>query len=602
MYSKIVSFLFYMFFTCVIFNPQVNGATIYFYLFIPFLDPKFVRFLTATVRHWSVPLVLAVAVSLLGSPSVAARVVSIAICIGYLMYTMGRRISYLHHWMGINIVFAMLQFVLYYVDKGLAWQLGPTQLAQTIWGPYATRTYTNFFEIFYFARVSGFSREAGFFSSLLVASLIAYLLTEKVNKKVVALYCVGLFISFSKSSMVLFIFLALYPMRHKLRLIHPLVVLTAFIGVVGLISVYLGNHAFFGSTTFAHRLGGYPFMVEARLEDLLAGVNAEDVRSHYMYMPSMRLVQTEIAAGIPFAGLPASVADMGLFSALLLFGVVAFTASDGFVMLLLLLVTSTVSITTVTSFVPIAYLVLYWPRFAAYRAKRTWFMQERFALTPIERFGFGRARRMRLAGAPWRRKLLVVTGPAPRSGKTFVAANLAGVNARAGKRVLLIDGDLRRGRMAFLFGLSGSAGLAQVLDGMVNVDRVIRSVGGTGVDVIPAGGLPADPVELLSNGRLPRLIQQVAPHYDLIIVDTPPMLSVDDASVIAALGGSAVLVAQPGRRSEDELEEAVRQLDEVGAHVVGVVFNGGMPRPSEGRTRAYAGGYGARRRRPSVSY
>ncbi|VXC68187.1 Exopolysaccharide biosynthesis-like tyrosine-protein kinase [Burkholderia sp. 8Y] len=603
MYSKIVSVLFYMFFTCVIFNPQINGATIYFYLFIPFLDPKFVRFLTATVRHWSVPLVLAVAVSLLGSPSVAARVVSIAICIGYLMYTMGRRISYLHHWMGINIVFAMVQFVLYYVDKGLAWQLGPTQLAETIWGPYATRTYTNFFEIFYFARVSGFSREAGFFSSLLVASLIAYLLTEKVNKKVVALYAVGLFISFSKSSLILFIFLALFPLRHKLRLIHPLVILTAFIGVVGLIAVYLGNHAFFGSTTFAHRLGGYPFLLDARLEDLLAGVTADDVRSHYMYMPSLRLVETEIAAGIPFAGLPASVADMGLFSALLLFGVVAFTASDGFVMLLLLLLTSTVSITTVTSFVPIAYLILYWPRFAAYRQKRTWFMQESFALTPIERFGFGRAKRMRLAGAPWRRKLLVVTGPASRSGKTFVAANLAGVNARAGKRVLLIDGDLRRGRMAYLFGISGSAGLAQVLDGIVDVDRVIRSVGASGVDVIPAGGMPADPVELLSNGRLPRLIQQVAPHYDLIIIDTPPVLSVDDASLVAALGGSTVLVAQPGRRSEDELEEAFRQLDQVGAHVVGVVFNNGMGRPAgERTTRAYPGGYAARRRRPSVSY
>jgi capsular exopolysaccharide synthesis family protein len=601
MYSKIVSVLFYMFFTCVIFNPRVNGYTIYFYLFIPFLDPSYLRFLTATARSWSGPLLVAVAVSLLGSPSVAMRVISIALCIGYLMYTMGRRICYLHHWMGINVAFAIVQFAVYYVDRGLAAQLGPTLLAQSIWGQYATRTYSNYYEIFYFARASGFSREAGFFSSLLVASLIAHLLTEKVNKKLVAMYCVGLFICFSKSSLILFIFLALFPLRHKLRLIHPLLVFTAFIGVVGLTGIYLGSHDFYGSTTFAHRFNGYPFLLDAKLEDLLGGVTADDVRSRYMYLPAFRLVETEIASGVPFAGLPASIAEMGLFSALLLFGVVAFTASDGFVMLLLLLLTSTVSITTVTSFVPIAYLILYWPKFAAYRAKRTWFMQERFALTPLERFDFRRSKRLRFAAAPWKRKVLVVTSPAPRSGKTFVAANLAGINAAGGKRVLLIDGDLRRGRIAFLFGLSGNAGLAQVLEGRTDVDRVIRSVGTSGaVDVIPAGDLFVDPAQLLSNGRLARLLQQLAPRYDLIVIDTPAVLSIDDACLVAPLGGTTVLVAQPGQR-RDELEEAVRQLDQVGAHIAGVIFNA-IPPASEERTRAPASGFAPRRRHASIPY
>src|SRR6478735_8091311 len=103
MYPRIVSALFYMFFTCVIFNPEVNGFTIYFYLFIPFLDPGFSRFLASTVRRWSVPLLVAVLLSLTGSPSVAVRVISLAICIGYILYTMDRRINYLHHWMAINV-------------------------------------------------------------------------------------------------------------------------------------------------------------------------------------------------------------------------------------------------------------------------------------------------------------------------------------------------------------------------------------------------------------------------------------------------------------------------------------------------------------------
>ncbi|SAK66380.1 hypothetical protein AWB81_02680 [Caballeronia arationis] len=389
MYPRIVSALFYMFFTCVIFNPEVNGFTIYFYLFIPFLDPGFSRFLASTVRRWSVPLLVAVLLSLTGSPSVAVRVISLAICIGYILYTMDRRINYLHHWMAINVAFALVQFTLYYVDKGLAWQLGPTQLAKTIWGPYATKTFTNFFEIFYFARVSGFSREAGFFSSLLLSSLVLYLFTEKVNKKMVFIYFFGLFIGFSKSSMLLFIFAALYPFRHKLRAVHPLVILVAFIGSVSLMAIYLADHGFFGSETFAHRFGGYPFMYDARLEHLIFGITPADVLAHYKYLPYIRMVEPEALAGVPFAGLPASVADMGLFSALLLFGVVAFTASDGFVMALLLLITSTVSITSVTSFVPIAYVVLYWPRFSAYRAQR---MQQQLAeeqqlpRNPLNRF------------------------------------------------------------------------------------------------------------------------------------------------------------------------------------------------------------------------
>jgi hypothetical protein len=92
-------------------------------------------------------------------------------------------------------------------------------------------------------------------------------------------------------------------------------------------------------------------------------------------------------AGVPFAGLPASIADMGIFSAVLLFGVVAFTAGNGFVMLLFLLISSTVSITTVTSFVPLGYLLLYWPRFTAYVAERrqaAW--QDRARGTPARRF------------------------------------------------------------------------------------------------------------------------------------------------------------------------------------------------------------------------
>ncbi|BCF92882.1 hypothetical protein [Paraburkholderia sp. PGU16] len=371
MYARMISVLFYMFFTCVIFNPQVSGVTLYIYVLIPFLDPGFLRFVGSTFRKWSTPLGIAVLVSLMGSPSVAVRVLSIAACVGYLLYTSERGLDCLHQWMTINVLFALVQFVLFYVDYDLSIQLGPNNLSKMLWGDYATDSNTNFYEIFYFSRVAGFSREAGFFSSLLVASFVADVVRGTASRKMILMYCIGLFISFSKSSFVFLIFAALYPMRKRIRTVHPLVVLIAFIACLTLVAVYLARFNFFYSDTFGHRLGGYAFMFDARLEDIVGGINAHDLIANYRYLPYVHLIERDIqGAGVTFAGLPANVAEMGLFSALILFGVIAFTASDGFVILLFLLLTATVSVTTVTSFVPLAYLICYWPRFAAYSAKR----------------------------------------------------------------------------------------------------------------------------------------------------------------------------------------------------------------------------------------
>lgn len=373
-----------MFFTCVILNPHANGITFYFYLVIPFLDPEFPRFLASTARRWGGPLLIAVAASALNSPSAAVRVLSIAICIGYLMYTTERRISYLHPWMAINILFAIVQFAMFYIDHDFALLLGPTNLSELIWGQYATTTYTNFFEVFYFARVSGFSREAGFFSSLLVASFILYLFSDSPNKKMIVLYLIGLFISFSKSSMTLILFAALYPVRDRLRSVHPLMMLVLYYAVISSISVYLASNVFFGSETFGHRLAGYAFMFDARLEDIVRGLNAHDLIAHYKYLPYINLIQDDMeVAGVPFAGLPATVAEMGIFSALILLGIVAFTASDGFVMLIFLLGSATVSVTTVTSFIPLAYLICYWPRFAVYSAQRVALSRQSQSVPPF---------------------------------------------------------------------------------------------------------------------------------------------------------------------------------------------------------------------------
>lgn len=372
MYAKVISMLFYMFFTCVVFNPQISGVTIYLYVMLPMLDPGYISYLSATFRRWAVPLGLTVLICLLSSPMGAAKVLSVAICVGYLAYTFTRRIDYLNLWMAINILFGVAQFIAYYVDYNLSVQLGPNAVSQMLWGASATQTNTNFYEILFFARVCGFSREAGFFASLLVASLVLYLMQDRPKSKaMLALYCLGLVISFSKSSLVLVIFLLFYYMRRQLRAIHPLVSIIGFTAISMAIALYMSQHDFFGSETFAHRFAGYPFMLDARFADLIKGVTSGQLSSDYNYLPYIHMnADLYEMSDVTFSSIPGLVADMGLIAALAMIGVLAFTVSDGFVVLLFLLITATVSITMVTSFVPLAYLICYWPRIATYNARQ----------------------------------------------------------------------------------------------------------------------------------------------------------------------------------------------------------------------------------------
>ncbi len=371
MYARAISMLFYLFFTCVIFNPQVSGVTIYLYTMLPFLDPGFGAFLLATARRWALPIGIVVAACLLSHPMVAAKIVSVAVCVAYLMYTTSRRIDYLHPWMAVNILFGILQFVMYYVDFATSMQLGPDAVSRLLWGDAATQTNTNYYAIMYFARVSGFSREAGFFASLLAASFVLYLFQRRRNRWMIALYCIGMFISLSKASFVLLIFGAFYLMRRQLRTMPAAVSLLAYFVVTMVIAVYMAQHAFFGSETFAHRFAGYPFLIDEQFADLIRGVTSLQLNDEYGYLPYL-VINRDLyfVSDVTFTSIPGLVADLGLFAALVVLAVFAFTASDGFVMLLCMLMTATVGMTTVTSFVPIAYLIAYWPGFVAWMASQ----------------------------------------------------------------------------------------------------------------------------------------------------------------------------------------------------------------------------------------
>ncbi|WP_323122013.1 polysaccharide biosynthesis tyrosine autokinase [Burkholderia alba] len=177
--------------------------------------------------------------------------------------------------------------------------------------------------------------------------------------------------------------------------------------------------------------------------------------------------------------------------------------------------------------------------------------------------------------------ILAVMGATAETGKTFVAANLAALSAQAGQRVLLIDGDLRRGRLAALFGQPLRPGLAEVLTGELDVRDAIRSVGIERLSVMAAGRYPANPSALLSTPVLRERLAELAKRYDIIVVDTPPVLAASDAHLIGAIAGSSVLVVRPNAQSAHEIAEAAQQLERTGACVVGVILNAIPRRRSE---------------------
>ncbi len=174
--------------------------------------------------------------------------------------------------------------------------------------------------------------------------------------------------------------------------------------------------------------------------------------------------------------------------------------------------------------------------------------------------------------------MLVITSALPGDGKTTVATNLALALARAGRRVLLIDADLRGGRIASALALAVGPGLSEVLAGTVQgahaTQNFRRLAEGSGVlQVITAGGPTSAPARLLASTRTAELIAWARENHDIVLLDTPPVTSIADAAILAPLSDGVMLVARYGMTVRDAIAFAVEQLHIVRAPVLGGVLN-----------------------------
>lgn len=173
-----------------------------------------------------------------------------------------------------------------------------------------------------------------------------------------------------------------------------------------------------------------------------------------------------------------------------------------------------------------------------------------------------------------RNNVVLLTGPAPGVGKSFVSANFAALIAAGGKRALLIDADMRKGHLNQYFGKSRKAGLSELLATDTPIASVVRETLVDNLDFISTGQIPPNPAELLLRPRLTEIIEECKRHYDLVIIDAPPVLAATDAAILASQAGTTFLVARAGSTKMGELIETARRIGQSGGGVTGAVLNG----------------------------
>ncbi|HDY8072238.1 TPA: polysaccharide biosynthesis tyrosine autokinase [Vibrio vulnificus] len=169
--------------------------------------------------------------------------------------------------------------------------------------------------------------------------------------------------------------------------------------------------------------------------------------------------------------------------------------------------------------------------------------------------------------------VLMISGPAPGIGKSFVSTNFAAVAAKTGQKVLLIDADMRKGYLQQCFGLNWENGLSDLLSGKVTRDVAVQSAKVENLDIITRGQVPPNPSELLMHPRFKELVDWASEHYDLVIIDTPPVLAVTDPSIVGAIAGTTLMVARFGQNTVKEIDVARSRFEQSGIEVKGVILN-----------------------------
>jgi len=169
--------------------------------------------------------------------------------------------------------------------------------------------------------------------------------------------------------------------------------------------------------------------------------------------------------------------------------------------------------------------------------------------------------------------ILMISGPSPAVGKSFVSCNLAAIIAQTGQKVLLVDADMRKGYLNKMFRMDVSNGLSDLLAGKIDLNKATHSTEVDNLHVITRGQIPPNPSELLMHSNFTRFLEQVSSQYDLVIIDTPPILAVTDAALVGRQSGTNLIVTRFGVNAAKEIAVTKRRFEQNGIAVKGAIFN-----------------------------
>lgn len=186
-------------------------------------------------------------------------------------------------------------------------------------------------------------------------------------------------------------------------------------------------------------------------------------------------------------------------------------------------------------------------------------------------------------------KSILLTSATPGEGKSTVAANMAVAFAQSGARVCLVDADLRRPMVAKMFQLDNWVGMTSALVGQSTVEASLQATVVEGLWAMPSGPIPPNPAELLGSARMAKLVAELEERFDMVIVDTPPLLAVTDACVLAPKVGGVLLVTRSGQVDRRQVQRAKESLVAVKANMLGVVLDGVNNEQNQGYYYYYYG-------------
>lgn len=184
--------------------------------------------------------------------------------------------------------------------------------------------------------------------------------------------------------------------------------------------------------------------------------------------------------------------------------------------------------------------------------------------------------------------ILMISGASPNAGKTFVSTNLAATIAMTGKKVLFIDSDLRKGCVHKMLGSKNVKGLSDILSGQAKVESIIERVSEGDFDYICRGQTPPNPAELLMHPRFKELLSWASQNYELVIVDTPPILAVTDAAIIGKYAGTTLLVARFEANTAKEIAVSIKRFEQTGVVIKGCILNCVMKKASSYYSYGYS--------------